>query len=134
MARKRKKTRRSNNPHGRPSSGLTKRVLLAVSPWMAKSMAAAAARMGISTSEVWRLAARNALGWPSNTGGGVTAYANPERDRRECACVSDDAARCLEQRERGYVLTEDDEEYTYDRDECGCFCHCVNDDDNEDAP
>lgn len=45
-------------------------------------------------------------------------------DLRECACVSDDAARCLEQRERGYVLTEDDEEFS-----CGCFCHCASDDD-----
>lgn len=54
---KRKKTRRSNNPHGRPSSGLTERVLLAVSPWMATAMRDLAAREGVSASEMWRSAA-----------------------------------------------------------------------------
>lgn len=56
---------------------------------------------------------------------------SPRLSERECACVSDDAARCLEQRERGFVLTEDDEEYSFDRDECHCVCHCVDENDDE---
>lgn len=58
---KRKKTRRNNNPHGRPSSGLAERVLLAVSPWMAGAMRDLAVREGVSASEMWRAAAWRCL-------------------------------------------------------------------------
>lgn len=59
-----KKKRRSNNPTGRPSSGLTEGKTLVTGPQLLLvAMQARAQQLGISQNEAWRRAARAWLGW-----------------------------------------------------------------------
>lgn len=63
MAARRRK-RKSNNPEGRPSAGLTEaRVLVSGPALLLYAVQQSAAERGITTSEAWRRAARVWLGW-----------------------------------------------------------------------
>ena len=59
----RRKRRRSNNPYGRPSQGLTDAAVLVRCPTqLAADMRARAAELGVTVSQAWRLAAMALLG------------------------------------------------------------------------
>lgn len=60
----RRKKRPSNNPYGRPSSGLSEASVLVRGPALLVAAAQLAAeKEGIALSEWWRRAARVRLGW-----------------------------------------------------------------------
>jgi hypothetical protein len=65
--------RKSNNPKGRPSTGLSEARQLVVGPAaLFAAIKTAAQREGVSASEWWRRAARARLGWQLAHGEGET--------------------------------------------------------------
>lgn len=59
-----RRKRKSNNPAGRPSQGLSEATVLVRGPaLLLAAVEQRAAQEGVSTSEAWRMAARVWLGW-----------------------------------------------------------------------